>query len=47
MFVTGRLDDALAAHAAAQIMALDATGDEAIVSTATLNASARGSSPTM
>jgi ATP-dependent Clp protease protease subunit len=30
VFVTGRLDDALAAQAAAQIMTLDATGDEPI-----------------
>ena len=30
VFVTGRLDDALAAQVAAQIMALDATGDAAI-----------------
>jgi ATP-dependent Clp protease protease subunit len=30
VFVTGRLDDALAAQAAAQIMALDASGDEPI-----------------
>jgi len=30
VFVTGRLDDAVAAEAAAQIMTLDATGDEPI-----------------
>src|SRR5207237_8226757 len=30
VFVTGRLDDALAGQAAAQIMTLDATGDDPI-----------------
>ena len=30
VFVTGRLDDALAAHVAAQIVALDAAGDDPI-----------------